>query len=257
MTPNKPKRAGLITTKLGMTRLFNEAGEHVPVTVLKLDNVQVTAIRTKEKQGYAAVQVGYGKAKVKNTTKPLRGQYAQAKIEPKKKLAEFRVDDGALPEVGVELKADHFKAGQLVDVTSNSIGKGFQGPMKRWNFAGLRATHGVSIRHRSHGSTGQRQDPGRVFKGKKMAGHMGDRRITTLNLLVVAVDIEQGLLMLKGSVPGAEGGYVLVRDGIKNKKPKVAQKPHATEGKKDKKADKAEKPAEKKAEKPAKPEKAA
>jgi large subunit ribosomal protein L3 len=175
--PIKQKRAGLVTTKLGMTRVFNDAGEHVPVTVLKLDTVQVVGHRTKEKNKYTAVQVGYGKAKVKNVSKAMKGVYAQAKVEPKKKLAEFRVDEGALPEIGSELKADHFKAGQFVDVISTSIGKGFQGPMKRWNFGGLRATHGVSIRHRSHGSTGQRQDPGRVFKGKKMAGHMGDRRV--------------------------------------------------------------------------------
>ncbi len=182
MIKNKPKRAGLITTKLGMTRVFNEQGEHVPVTVLKLDTVQVLGVRTKDKDGYNAVQVGYGKAKVKNVTKAMRGHYAKSQVEPKKKLAEFRVDDLAGLEIGQELKADHFKAGQFVDVTSNSIGKGFAGPMKRWNFAGLRATHGVSVSHRSLGSTGGRQDPGRVFKNKKMAGHMGDKRVTALNL---------------------------------------------------------------------------
>jgi large subunit ribosomal protein L3 len=231
----KIKRAGLITTKIGMTRIFNESGQHVPVTVLKLDEVQVTGLRTKEKDGYNAVQVGYGKAKVKNVSKAGRGVFAKARIEPKKKLAEFRVDDNAPAlEVGAALAADHFAVGQFVDVTAVSIGKGFAGPMKRWNFKGLRATHGVSIRHRSHGSTGGRQDPGRVFKNKKMAGHMGQRRVTTLNLQVAAVDLENGVLMLKGAVPGSNGSYVLVRDGIKNKKPKVAQAPKA-----DKKAAKA------------------
>jgi large subunit ribosomal protein L3 len=219
------KRVGLITTKLGMTRIFNEAGEHVPVTVLKLDDVQVTGVRTKEKDGYVAVQVGARKAKVKNVTKPQRGIFAKAKVEPKKKLAEFRVTDDALLEIGAELSAAHFVPGQLVDVTSFSIGKGFAGVMKRHNFRGLRATHGVSVSHRSHGSTGHRQDPGRVFKGKKMAGHMGDRRVTTLNLLVAAVDAEQGVIMLRGSVPGAEGGCVLVRDAIKRVRPKEAPLP--------------------------------
>jgi len=234
MTKPKPKRAGLITTKLGMTRIFNDAGEHVPVTVLKLDDVQVVGTRTQDKDGYTALQLGYGKAKVKNVSKSMKGHYAKAKVEPKKKLVEFRVDAESLLEAGTVLTAEHFVAGQFVDVTSTSIGKGFQGPMKRWNFAGLRATHGVSIRHRSHGSTGQRQDPGRVFKGKKMAGHMGDRRVTTLNLQVVAVDAEQGVLFIKGAVPGAEGTYVMVRDAIKNVK---AKKPQAT--KEDKKAKKA------------------
>jgi large subunit ribosomal protein L3 len=248
--PIKPKRAGLVTMKIGMTRIFNDAGEHVPVTVLKLDSVQVVAHRTEEKNGYTAVQVGYGKAKVKNTSKAMKGHFALAKVEPKRKLAEFRVDDGALPEIGSELKADHFKAGQFVDVTSTSIGKGFQGPMKRWNFGGLRATHGVSIRHRSHGSTGQRQDPGRVFKGKKMAGHMGDRRVTTLNLQVVAVDAEQGVIMLKGAVPGAEGAFVLVRDCVKNKRAKIVKKVELAEGKKKVERATDKKPA-------AKPEKAA
>jgi len=223
MTIAKKQRSGLITKKIGMTRIFNEAGEHVPVTVLKLEQVQVTGVRTKDKNGYDAVQLGYGKAKVKNVSKAMRGVYAQSKIEPKMKLAEFRVDADAILEVGAELKADHFQPGQLVDVISTTIGKGFAGPMKRWNFRGLRATHGVSIRHRSHGSTGGRQDPGRVFKNKKMAGHMGQERVTTLNLSVVAVDAEQGVVMLKGAVPGSEGTYVLIRDAIQNKKPKVAQ----------------------------------
>ena len=225
---NKIRRTGLVTTKIGMTRIFTDAGEHVPVTVLKLDDVQVTGLRTKEKDGYNAVQVGYGKSKVKNVSKAERGQYAKAKIEPKKKLAEFRVDvEAPALEVGAALTADHFTVGQFVDVTSTSIGKGFAGPMKRWNFGGLRATHGVSIRHRSHGSTGGRQDPGRVFKNKKMAGHMGQRQVTTLNLQVAAVDTENGVIMLKGAVPGSKGAYVLVRDCIKNKKAKVVQAPKA------------------------------
>ena len=219
----KTIRTGLITKKIGMTRVFNDAGEHVPVTVLKLEDVQVTGVRAKDKNGYTAVQVGYGKAKVKNVSKAERGVYAQAKIEPKMKLVEFRVTEDALIEVGTTLKADHFQVGQLVDVTATSIGKGFAGPMKRWNFSGLEASHGVSIRHRSHGSTGGRQDPGRVFKGKKMAGHMGVDRITTLNLQVIAVDPELNVLMVRGAVPGSEGGYVFVRDAIQNKKPKIVQ----------------------------------
>ena len=234
----KIKRAGLVTTKVGMTRIFNESGEHVPVTVLKLDNVQVTGLRTKDKDGYNAVQVGYGKSKVKNVSKAERGVYAKNKIEPKQKLAEFRIDEGAPAlEIGAELKVDHFTVGQFVDVTSVSIGKGFAGVMKRWNFKGLRATHGVSVMHRSHGSTGGRQDPGRVFKNKKMAGHMGQRRVTTLNLQVAAIDPELNVIMLKGCVPGGNGEFVLVRDCIKNKKPKV--KPVAKADKGDKKAGKA------------------
>jgi large subunit ribosomal protein L3 len=225
---NKILRAGLVTTKIGMTRIFNEAGEHVPVTVLKLDDVQVTGLRTHEKDGYNAVQVGYGKAKVKNVSKSERGTYAKSKIEPKRKLVEFRLDETSPAlEVGAVLTADHFTVGQFVDVTSTSIGKGFAGVMKRWNFKGLRATHGVSVMHRSHGSTGGRQDPGRVFKNKKMAGHMGQRQVTTLNLMVAAVDMENGVLMLKGAVPGSEGTYVMVRDCIKNKRAKVVQVPKA------------------------------
>jgi large subunit ribosomal protein L3 len=223
MTQAKTIRAGLLTQKVGMTRVFNAEGEHVPVTVLKLEHVQVTGQRTKEKNGYTAVQLGYGKAKPKNVAKPMKEHFAKASIEPKRKLCEFRVSEAALLEVGLELKASHFKAGQFVDVTSTSLGKGFAGPMKRWNFRGLRATHGVSIRHRSHGSTGNRQDPGRVFKGKKMAGHMGDRRVTTLNLEVVAIDEDQGLLFIKGAVPGGEGTYVRVRDAIKNPRHKIKQ----------------------------------
>ena len=219
------KRTGLITTKLGMTRVFSDAGEHVPVTVLRLEEVQVVGVRTKDKDGYVALQLGYGKAKVKNVSKAMRGYYAQAKVEPKVKLVEFHVSDDALLEVGAELSADHFVVGQFVDVAATSIGKGFAGGMKRWNFRGLRATHGVSIRHRSLGSTGQRQDPGRVFKGKKMAGHMGDTRITVMNLKVVAVDVEQGLIFVKGAIPGAEGGYVEIRDAIKRALPKEAPLP--------------------------------
>lgn len=231
MTQAKPKRAGAITQKVGMTRVFNEYGEHVPVTVLKLDNVQVTGVRTKDKNGYAAVQVGYGKAKVKNVSKPMREVYAQSKIEPKKKLAEFRVDDASAMEVGAQIQASHFKAGQFVDVTATSLGKGFMGVMRRWGFKGLRASHGVSISHRSHGSTGCRQDPGRVFKNKKMAGHTGVKRVTTLNLQVVSVDDEQGVILVKGCVPGATGCYVMIRDAIKNKKAKQRAQ-HADEGKK-------------------------
>ncbi len=255
MPQKQTKRTGLISTKLGMTRVFNKDGEHVPVTVLKLDDCQVVAVRTKEKDGYAAIQVGGGKAKVKNVSKPMRGYYAKAKTEPKKKLIEFRVTDDALLEVGTPLLASHFTPGHFVDVTSTSIGKGFAGVMKRYNFKGLRASHGVSISHRSHGSTGNRQDPGRVFKGKKMAGHMGDRRVTTLNLEVVAVDAEQGLVMIKGSVPGAEGTYVQIRDAIKGSAPKkVVAKPKIDgkgEKKPEKKADKPEAKTEKKAEKAA------
>jgi large subunit ribosomal protein L3 len=212
-------RAGLIARKLGMTRLFTEEGEHVPVTVLKVDNCQVVAVRTEERDGYTAVQLGVGTAKVKNVTKPMRGHFAKAKVEPKRKLTEFRVSPDALLEVGSELTADHFVPGQYVDVVGTSIGKGFAGVMKRHNFGGLRASHGVSISHRSHGSTGQRQDPGKVFKGKKMAGHMGNRRVTVQNLKVVSTDADRGLILVHGAVPGAEGGFVLVRDAVKRKLP--------------------------------------
>ena len=221
----KSQRTGLITTKLGMTRIFSETGEHVPVTVLKLDTIQVTGVRTAEKDGYTAVQLGYGKAKVKNVSKAERGIFAQAKVEPKKKVVEFRVSEDALLEVGAELAATHFVPGQLVDVTSVSIGKGFAGVMKRHNFAGLRATHGVSVSHRSPGSTGQRQDPGRTFKGKKMPGHMGHTTVTTLNLQVVSVDAEMGVVLVKGAIPGAEGGYVYIRDAVKAARHKDAPLP--------------------------------
>ncbi len=208
-------RTGVIARKLGMSRVFTDDGEHVPVTVLKIDNCQVVSVRTKARDGYDAVQLGVGRAKVKNVGKPMRGHFARAKVEPKRKLAEFRVPEDALLEVGIEVTADHFLAGQYVDVTGTSIGKGFAGAMKRYNFAGLEASHGVSLSHRSLGSTGQCQDPGKVFKGKKMAGHMGDLRVTTQNLRVVATDGERGLILVKGAVPGAKGGYVLVSDAKK------------------------------------------
>ncbi|GAB6855020.1 MULTISPECIES: 50S ribosomal protein L3 [Asaia] len=221
-------RTGLIAKKLGMTRLFKEDGTHVPVTVLHLDEVEVVDTRTQERDGYTAVQVGMSKAKVKNVTKPMRGHYARTKVEPKKTLVEFRVAEDAVLEAGTKLSAAHFVVGQKVDVTGTSKGKGFAGVMKRWNFAGLEASHGVSISHRSHGSTGQRQDPGKVFKGKKMAGHMGDERITTLNLEVAAVDAERNLIMVRGSIPGAKDGLVMIRDAIKKARHADAPYPAAT-----------------------------
>lgn len=220
-------RTGLIAQKLGMSRLFNEEGSHVPVTVLKVDKCEVVAVRTAERDGYTAVQLGVGKAKVRNMSKALRGHFAKAKVEPKRKVAEFRVTPDAVLDVGAELAANHFVPGQFVDVTGITIGKGFAGSMKRWNFGGLRATHGVSISHRSHGSTGNRQDPGRTFPNKKMAGHLGVERVTTLNLKVVATDADQGLIMIRGAVPGAEGAYVLVRDAVKRKLPKDVPFPAA------------------------------
>ena len=212
-------RSGLIAQKLGMTRIFTEDGNHVPVTVLGLQNCQVVGQRTVEKDGYCALQLGAGQAKAKNISKAERGQYAVAKVEPKRHVAEFRVDADNLIEVGATLKADHFVEGQLVDVTGTSIGKGFAGGMKRWNFGGLRASHGVSVSHRSIGSTGQRQDPGRTFKNKKMPGHMGDRRITTQNLKVVKTDVERGLIMIQGSVPGAKGAWIMIKDAVKKPAP--------------------------------------
>ena len=212
-------RTGLVARKLGMTRIFKDDGTHVPVTVLHLDGLQVVTTRTMEKDGYTAVQLGWGRAKVKNVSKPNKGHFARAKVEPKQKLVEFRVADDALLEPGATLSAAHFLVGQKVDVTGTSKGKGFAGGMKRWNFGGLEASHGVSISHRSLGSTGNRQDPGKTFKNKKMAGHLGDERITTQNLEVAAVDAEKGLLMLRGAVPGAKGGFVLVRDAVKRKRP--------------------------------------
>ena len=218
-------RSGVIAQKLGMTRIFTDAGEHVPVTVLKLDNCQVVAHRTEEKNGYTAVQLGVGVAKVKNVSKAERQRFAVAKVEPKRKLAEFRVPADGLIPVGAEITADHFVVGQFVDVTGTTTGKGFAGGMKRWNFGGLRASHGVSISHRSLGSTGGRQDPGKTFKNKKMAGHMGVERVTTLNLRVVQTDVERGLILVEGAVPGTAGGWIYVRDAVKKALPKDAPKP--------------------------------
>lgn len=213
------KRVGLIARKEGMTRVFDEDGRHVPVTVLKLEECEVVAVRSEEKDGYTAVQLGAGKAKAKRTSKAQRGHFAKAKVEPKKKLAEFRVANENVLEVGVQLSVNHFVAGQFVDVTATSKGKGFAGGMKRHNFGGMRASHGVSISHRAHGSTGQCQEPGKVFKGKKMAGHLGDERVTTQNLQIVAVDEEDDLILVKGAVPGAKSGWVLINDAVKKPAP--------------------------------------
>ena len=220
-------RSGVIAKKVGMTRLFMEDGKQIPVTVLQLDKLQVVAQRTAEKDGYTAVQLGAGSAKAKRTSKAMRGHFAAAKVEPKRKLAEFRVDADAMLAVGEEIIADHYFAGQYVDVAGTSIGKGFAGAMKRHNFGGLRASHGVSISHRSHGSTGQCQDPGKVFKGKKMAGHMGAARVTTQNLEVVKTDTARGLIMVKGAVPGSKGGWVTVKDAVKKPFPDNAVLPAA------------------------------
>ncbi len=220
-------RSGVITQKLGMTRIFSEEGHHTPVTVLKVDNCQVVAQRTAEKDGYTALQLGSGLAKVKNVSRAQRGYFAMAKVEPKRKLAEFRVSSENMIDVGAEITADHFVAGQFVDATGTSIGKGFAGGMKRHNFGGLRASHGVSISHRSHGSTGQCQDPGKVFKGKKMAGHMGAERVTAQNLEVMETDIDRGLILVKGAVPGSKGGWVFLKDAIKRKLPEDAPMPGA------------------------------
>ncbi len=208
-------RTGLIAKKLGMSRIFSTDGTHVPVTVLEVSGLEVVDVRTMERDGYTAVQLGTGSVKAKNLSKPMKGHFAKAKVEPKKKLAEFRVSEDCLLSVGDKLSVEHFVPGQFVDVCGTSIGKGFAGVMKRHNFAGLEATHGVSISHRSHGSTGQRQDPGKVFKGKKMAGHMGDERVTVQNLKVVAIDADKGLIMVKGGVPGSENGWVYVTDAVK------------------------------------------
>jgi len=218
-------RSGIIARKLGMTRVFNDAGHHVPVTVLKLDDVQVVAVRNAEKDGYTALQLGAGVAKAKNVSKPMRGHFAKANVLPKSKLAEFRVSDDAVLDVGTSLAASHFVAGQKVDVVGTTQGKGFAGAMKRHNFGGLRASHGVSVSHRSHGSTGQCQDPGKVFKGKKMAGHMGAVRNTTQNIEVVSVDDEDGVILLHGAVPGPKNGWVLISDAIKAKLPEDAPFP--------------------------------
>ena len=212
-------RSGVIAKKLGMTRLFLEDGRQVPVTVLQLDNLQVVAQRTADRDGYTAVQLGAGSAKAKNTTAAQRGHFAKANVAPKRKVAEFRVSADNLIDVGAEITADHYLAGQFVDVAGTSVGKGFQGAMKRHNFGGLRASHGVSVSHRSHGSTGQCQDPGKVFKGKKMAGHMGAVRCTTQNLQVIRTDAERGLLMIKGAVPGTKGGWVTIKDAVKKAAP--------------------------------------
>jgi large subunit ribosomal protein L3 len=220
-------RSGVIAQKVGMTRVYNDAGEHIPVTVLRLDNVQVVAQRTQDKNGYTAVQLGAGTSKVKNTVKALRGQFAAASVEPKAKLVEFRVSEDNLIDIGAELTASHFVAGQLVDVTGTTIGKGFAGAMKRHNFGGLRATHGVSVSHRSHGSTGNNQDPGKVWKGKRMAGHMGQTRVTTQNLEVVSTDEERGLILVKGAVPGSKGAWIVVRDAVKSGTPSDAPRPAA------------------------------
>ena len=220
-------RSGVIAKKLGMTRLFLEDGRQVPVTVLQLDNLQVVAQRTAEKDGYSAVQLGAGTAKAKRTTSAMRGHFAKAKVEPKRKIAEFRVSPENLIDVGEEITADHYFEGQFVDIAGTSIGKGFAGAMKRHNFGGLRASHGVSISHRSHGSTGQCQDPGKVFKGKKMAGHLGAVRVTTQNLQVVRTDSDRGLIMVKGSVPGSKGGWVTIKDAVKKPFPENAILPAA------------------------------
>ena len=218
-------RTGVLAEKLGMTRVFDDDGSHVPVSVLRVDDCEVVAARRPDKDGYAAVQLGIGRAKAKNVTKPMRGHFAKAKVKPKARLAEFRVSEDALLDSGTSLSVSHFVVGQYVDVCGTSIGKGFAGAMKRWGFKGLRASHGVSLSHRSHGSTGNRQDPGKVFKGKKMAGHMGHRRVTVQNLEVVGIDHERGLLLVKGAVPGARGGYVRVTDATKRALPQEAPYP--------------------------------
>jgi large subunit ribosomal protein L3 len=212
-------RTGVIAKKMGMTRLFQEDGRHVPVTVLALDNVQVVARREADRDGYVAVQIGAGAAKAKNLSKPQRGHFGKAEVEPKARVAEFRVAEDALLDVGAELSADHFIAGQMVDIQGVTQGKGFAGAMKRWGFGGMRATHGVSVSHRAHGSTGNRQDPGRVFKNKKMAGHMGARNRTQQNLEVVRTDATRGLIFVKGSVPGHKGGWLIVKDAVKIARP--------------------------------------
>ena len=221
------QRTGVLAKKLGMTRFFDETGQHVPVTVLSLEGCVVTAQRTVEKDGYTALQLGAGAKKPKNTPNAMRGHFAKAQVEPRRVVAEFRVEEGALIDVGAELTADHFLAGQKVDIQGVTVGKGFAGAMKRWNFGGMRATHGVSVSHRAHGSTGQRQDPGKTFAGKKMAGHLGQETVTTMNLTVWKVDVERGLILIKGAVPGAEGSFVKVRDAIKKAAPADLPRPGA------------------------------
>jgi len=220
-------RSGVIAKKLGMTRLFLDDGQQIPVTVLQMENLQVVAQRTTEKDGYTAVQLGAGKAKAKRTSAAMRGHFAVAKVEPKRKIAEFRVSSDNLIAVGEEIVASHYLVGQKVDVAGTSIGKGFAGAMKRWNFKGLRATHGVSVSHRSHGSTGQCQEPGKVFKGKKMAGHMGNVRVTTQNLEIMRTDDDRGLIMIKGAVPGSRGGWVTIKDSVKKAAPEGLPLPAA------------------------------
>ncbi|AAV89141.1 ribosomal protein L3 [Zymomonas mobilis subsp. mobilis ZM4 = ATCC 31821] len=220
-------RTGVIAKKVGMTRLFQEDGRHVPVTVLKLEDVQVVAVKNKDQDGYVAVQLGAGSAKAKNVTKPVRGHFAKAEVELKAKLVEFPVSEDAVLEVGTSISADHFIAGQLVDISGQTQGKGFAGAMKRWGFGGLRATHGVSLSHRSHGSTGNRQDPGRVFKNKKMAGHMGARQRTQQNLEVISTDAERDLIFVRGSVPGSKGAWLIIRDAVKVARPTDAPYPAA------------------------------
>ncbi|MGA0600950.1 50S ribosomal protein L3 [Caulobacter sp. KR2-114] len=237
-------RTGVIAKKLGMTRLFDEAGSHIPVTVLSLDGCQVTGQRTQDKDGYVALQLGAGAKKAKNTSKAERGHFAKGLVEPKRQVAEFRVSEDNLIDVGAEFTADHFVPGQKVDVQGVTIGKGFAGAMKRWNFGGLRATHGVSVSHRSHGSTGNRQDPGKTFKNKKMAGHLGQETVTTLNLTVFRVDVERGLILLRGAVPGAQGSYVKIRDAIKAAAPDGVPTPGAIKSKAAAAAAPAETPAE-------------
>ena len=219
------KRTGLIAKKLGMTRIFRDDGTHVPVTVLHLDELQVVDNRTIERDGYTAVQLGWGKAKVKNVSQPNKGHYARVKVEPKKKVVEFRVAADALLESGQTLTAAHFVVGQKVDVCGVTKGKGFAGGMKRWNFRGLEASHGVSVSHRSHGSTGNRQDPGKTFKNKKMAGHLGQERVTTLNITVAGIDADKGLIMVRGAVPGSKGEFVMIRDAVKRTRPADAPYP--------------------------------
>ena len=220
-------RSGIIAKKIGMTRIFREDGRQVPVTVLKLEKLQVVAQRTLEKDGYVALKLGAGNVKAKNCNKALRGQFSIASVEPKKRLQEFRVSSDNLIDIGQEINAGHYVEGQFVDISGTSIGKGFAGAMKRHNFSGLRASHGVSISHRSHGSTGQCQDPGRVFKGKKMAGHLGDSKVTIQNLQVVKTDVDRGLIMIKGAVPGAKGGWVTLKDAVKKHAPKNLPYPTA------------------------------
>ena len=218
-------RTGVIATKVGMTRIYDEFGAHVPVTVLQIENLQVTGTRTKDKDGYDAVQVGYGKAKVSRTNKAQRGQFAKAGVEPKKKVCEFRVAADAVLEIGQEIRANHFVPGQFIDVQGTTKGKGFAGAMKRWNFAGLEASHGVSVSHRSHGSTGQRQDPGKTFKNKKMAGHLGVETVTTQNLVIAAIDEARNLILVKGAIPGVDKAYVKVMDAEKKARPAHAPYP--------------------------------